>query len=87
MMKRRRWLWIGGALAGLIIVFVLVGSWLVGEPLRRYVERELNQHLKGDTVQIGGLDVHPFRLSVEVRDAVIALGAHPDPPLMRISRL
>jgi hypothetical protein len=87
MMMRRRWLWLSGVVAGLIIIVVLVSSWLMGEPLRRYVERQLNQHLKGYTVQIGGLDVHPFRLSVEMRDAVIALSAHPDPPVMRISRL
>ncbi len=67
MMMRRRGIWVGGVLAGLIIILVLVGSWLMGEPLRRYVERELNQHLKGYTVQLGVLDVHPFRLSVYVQ--------------------
>jgi hypothetical protein len=59
----------------------------MGEPLRRYVERELNQCLKGNAVQIGGLDVRPFRLSVEVRDAVIALSAHLDPSLIPMPRL
>src|SRR6266508_3823452 len=61
MMKRRRWLWIGGALAGLIIVFVLVGSWLMGEPLRRYVERELNRHLN----VWSGEHVYPSPLHLE----------------------
>jgi len=55
---RKSLLWIGGSLL-LILLFVIVVAYLLDEPLRRKIERDLNHRLKGYTVRIGRLDFHP----------------------------
>ena len=42
---------------------------------------------KGTRIRIGALDVHPFRLSVDVKDFSISQDANPDPPIVHIPRL
>jgi peptidoglycan/LPS O-acetylase OafA/YrhL len=59
---RRWWIWGAGAVA-LVIVAAVVASFFVDEPLRRYLERQLNARLQGYTVRIGALDFHPFGFS------------------------
>jgi uncharacterized protein DUF748 len=57
------------------------------EPLRRYMEREVNHRLTGYTVQIRALRVHPWLGLVELYDAAIVQDANPDPPVSHVSRL
>jgi Domain of Unknown Function (DUF748) len=60
---------------------------LIDEPLRRYVERQINSSLQGYTVRIGTLDVHPFSVSVDLREVAIMQDAHPDPPVVQVAQL
>jgi hypothetical protein len=57
------------------------------EPLRRYMEAEVNRRLTGYTVQIAALHVHPWIAALELRDAAIVQDANPDPPVAQVSRL
>ena len=77
------------ALAAFAVVVALAFalSFVLDEPLRRTVERQMNAKLTGYTVSIGGLSFHPVGLSLTLRELVFAQTAHPDPPLARIPRL
>ncbi len=82
--RRTSWL-----LASLVVLLALVaiGSFFVDEPLRRYVERRMNESLDGYTVSIRRLSFHPIGASVTLYDAVFVQDAHPDPPVLAIPRL
>jgi len=77
---RRLTLWIGGFIAFLVILAVGL-SYFAEEPLRRRIEANLNNRLKGYTVRIGHLDLHPIGLSWDLEDAYIYQNANPDPPV------
>jgi hypothetical protein len=64
-----------------------VFAFLADEPLRRMVEREINARLKGYTMRIGHLELHPISLSLGLHDTVIL--QHPDleRPILRLPRL
>lgn len=83
---RRRWVWLLGGLAMLTVV-AYGAARFADEPLRRYMEAEVNRRLTGYTVQIGALHVHPWTASVELRDATIAQDANPNPPIAQVARL
>ena len=83
---RKSLLWIGGSLL-LILLFVIVVAYLLDEPLRRKIERDLNHRLKGYTVRIGRLDFHPAGLSLDLKESTIYQSAHPDPPIAHIPNL
>jgi hypothetical protein len=83
---RRWWIWVAGAVA-LMMVAAVAASFFIDEPLRRYVERQMNARLQGYTVRIGALDFHPFGFSVELEDVSITQDAHPDPPVARVPQL
>src|SRR5437773_49127 len=57
------------------------------EPMRRYLERQVNHRLTGYTVQIRALRVHPWIGSFELYDASIVQDANPDPPVTHVARL
>ena len=82
----RRWIWLLGGLA-LLMVLVFGVARFAEEPLRRYMEAEVNRRLTGYTVQIAALHVHPWTASLELRDATIAQDVNPDPPVAQVSRL
>jgi hypothetical protein len=83
---RKSFLWIAGFIgAVLIVVFAL--AYLIDEPLRRRMERDLNNRLKGYTVRIGRVDFHPIGLSLDLEEAVISQNEHPDPPVLEIPNL
>jgi hypothetical protein len=69
------------AIPASILAFIVIVSFLLDEPLRRYAERRLNNSLKGFSVRIGRLAVHPMTLSVDVEDISIRQTAHPDQPV------
>lgn len=85
-MRRRWWVWLIGGIAGLIVVTIGL-SFFIDEPLRRYIEQQLNTHLKGYTVRLGKLDLHPLQFSVDLYDVSIVQDANPEPPIVFIPRL
>lgn len=85
-MRTRWWNWAIGILAALLVLVVTV-AFLIDEPLRRTVERRMNERLKGYTARVGHLDFHPIGLAIDLRDVVLIQDAHPDPPVLKIRRL
>ena len=83
---RRRWVWL---LGGLVLVTALVygAARLADEPVRRYMEAEVNRRLTGYTVRIPALQVRPWTASIELREAAIRQDANPDPPVAQVGRL
>jgi hypothetical protein len=83
---RKSFLWAGGSV--LLILFVIIGAaFLLDEPLRKRMEADLNNRLKGYTVRIGRLDFHPIGLSLDLEESTIYQTAHPDPPIAYIPNL
>jgi hypothetical protein len=68
--RHRGWI-IAGIAVALLVLLVAVGARLAEDPLRRYAEGLANE----------ALDLHPFTLTAELRDVVVRLQAHPEPPL------
>ena len=83
---RKSFLWIGGSVL-LILILTVVAAFLLDEPLRRKMEADINNRLKGYTVRIGRLDFHPIGLSLDLEDSTIYQSAHPDPPIARVPNL
>ncbi len=83
---RRRWVWLLGGLA-LLMVLVYGAARFANEPLRRYMEAEVNRRLTGYTVRIAALRVHPWTASLELRGATIAQDVNSDPPVAQVARL
>jgi hypothetical protein len=79
-------MWLAGA-AALLVMAAVVVSCLLDEPLRRYLERQMNARLQGYTVRIGALDFQPFGLSLDAQDVVLAQQSHPEPPALRLPKL
>lgn len=83
---KRRLIVILGILAALVAA-TAVFSFLARDPLRRYLERELNSRLTEYTVRIGTLDLHPFSLSLDLGNVVLVRKANREPPVADISRI
>jgi hypothetical protein len=83
---RRSFLWLGGSVL-LILILIFVAAFLLDEPLRRKMEADLNNRLKGYTVRVGRLDFHPVGLSLDLKELTIYQTAHPDPPIAHIPNL
>lgn len=81
MLRRRRPWVIAGVIVGIFFVTVSLAISLAEEPLRRYAETIANDRLPDFEVKIGALRLHPFILEFDVRDVVVHLKAHVDPPL------
>lgn len=74
------------AVGGLFFVLFFAAAVLIDEPLRAYVERQMNRSLKGYTVRIGSLNFHPIGFSVELADVRVVRDDEPDPPVATITR-
>ena len=70
-----------------IVVVVYSAAYLLDEPLRRYVEREVNHRLTGYTVAIPKLSLHPHTVSFDLLGVTIAQDANPRVPVADIQRL
>jgi hypothetical protein len=82
-----RWYrWIAGV-AVAIAVLLVITAFFIDEPLRRLVERQMNERLKGYTATVRKLDFHPIGFAIDLFDVVLVQNANPDPPVMRIERL
>jgi hypothetical protein len=79
-----RW---AAAVAVVLAVLVAAVSWLSAEPLRREMERRMNERLEGYTVTLGGARLRPLAVGLDLRDLVVAQDARPDPPVAHIGRL
>lgn len=80
--RRRKYLWVP-----VLAVLLIVASFFVDEPLRKSMERRMNQSLKGYTVQIAKLHLSPFSLSVTLRDLVLRQRENPEPAVLVVPRL
>ncbi|ALA59204.1 DUF748 domain-containing protein [Nitrospira moscoviensis] len=78
--RHRGWI-IAGIAAALLVLLVAIGARLAEDPLRRYAEGLANEALPDYRITIGELDLHPLTLAAELRDVVVRLQAHPEPPL------
>ena len=75
-----------GILLGLILLIV-IASLFVDEPMRRAMERSMNEHLTGYNAKIRDLDFHLIGFSVTLHDVSIRQEAHPEPAVAVIPRL
>lgn len=73
-------------IAGLILL-VVIASFFVDEPMRRQMEKRMNESLQGYTARIRDLDFNLFGFSVTLQDVSIVQDAHPDPPVALIPQL
>jgi uncharacterized protein DUF748 len=84
--KPRWYRWSTGVAVAIAILLVITAFFL-DEPLRRLVERQMNERLKGYTATVGRLNFHPIGFAIDLRDVVLVQDANPDPPIMQIERL
>src|SRR4029453_12867510 len=84
--SHRRGLWIAGSLA-LFVVAAWVAVRSLAEPVRRYMQAEVNRRLTGYTVSIPGLRVHLLAAAIEMREATLVENDNPDSPVLHIRRL
>jgi hypothetical protein len=83
---RRRWPWLLAAVAVPVVLLIALDRFL-DEPIRRQVERRMNERLQGYSVSLAAADFHLIGLSLDLLDLVVVQQAHPDPPVARIPRL
>ncbi|MEX5219897.1 MAG: DUF748 domain-containing protein [Nitrospira sp.] len=81
-----RWLKWTGTIIGVLIVLSLIAAALMDEPIRRYVEKTANGNLKGYTLRIGKLDLHPLTLSLDVENATFIQNRNPEPPMLQVPK-
>src|SRR5262249_17743809 len=70
-----------------MVVAVYSAAYLLDEPLRRYVERQVNHRLTGYTVAIPKLSLHPHTFSFDLFGVTIVQDANPRTPVADIHRL
>ena len=64
-----------------------VASFFVDEPLRRSIERRMNEKLQGYDVRLPNLEVHVLSFSIALEGLTVRQTAHPEPPVLHIERL
>jgi hypothetical protein len=69
-----------------LIVVALVGHFL-DEPMRRRMERTLNEKMTGYTVRLPRLDFHPLGFSITLHGLKVSQNGHPNPPVADIDVL
>lgn len=70
-----------------LILLVIIASFFADEPLRRHMEKRMNEKLTGYTARIGELDFNLFGFAITLQDLSIVQDAHPNPPVALIPRL
>ncbi|HEY3173241.1 MAG TPA: DUF748 domain-containing protein, partial [Thermoanaerobaculia bacterium] len=70
-----------------ILLLIVIASFFVNEPMRRAMEKNINQRLTGYTAHIQKVSFHLIGLSVTLRNVSIAQNAHPTPPVALLPRL
>jgi hypothetical protein len=81
--------WVRRGLLGVLAIAVVAvaAAYFADEPIRRVIERQMNQRLKGFSATIRAVSFHPIGLSLTVQDLVFTQNAHPNPPVLRVTRL
>jgi len=75
--------WVVGILA--VVLALVIGSvFLMDEPVRRYIEHQVNRQLHVYSLHVGKLDLHPLALSLDLENVSIVQNRHPDPPIVVI---
>lgn len=81
-----RWLkWTGILVVVLLVLAVIVASFM-DEPVRGYVERQVNRQLKGYSLHIGKLDLHPLSLSLDLENVRFIQNRNPEPPMAQVPK-
>jgi Domain of Unknown Function (DUF748) len=80
--RRPPWTAIIAAIVVVLTAIVAIAAWRIEEPLRRYVERRVNESLTGYTVSIGALHLHIVGLAVELENVSMVQNARPSPPML-----
>ena len=75
-----RWVAVGLAVLALVIV---VAFYFMDEPVRAFIERQLNAHVEGYRFTIGKAHLSP-NMTLEIRDGTMIQLAHPDPPVAQV---
>jgi hypothetical protein len=78
--------WIAGGIL-VLICLVIAFSYAASDPLRRYIENNINSHLDAYTVTIEKLRLRPPGFSLHLYDLRIIQKAKPDPPVAHIPHL
>jgi hypothetical protein len=73
-----RWLAVLAVFLGIVVIVVNV---FADEPLRRYLERRVNESLDGYTVSIGKLRLHLLGLAVDLQEVSVIQNQRPRPPV------
>jgi len=76
---------LGWIVLGLTLLVVALGfavTWYAGEPLRREMERRVNEAMDGYTVTIGTVALHPWNLGLDLQEVTVVQNAQPDPPVI-----
>jgi hypothetical protein len=85
--RRSRLLRNAAIVAGALVVLVVAASFLLEEPLRRAMERKVNQRLHGYTVRLHELDFQPIGLAVVLHGLEIRQDSHPEPAVAVVPTL
>jgi hypothetical protein len=81
-----RWLkWTGLIVVVAVVAAVIVAS-VMDEPVRGYVEKQVNSQLKGYTLSIGKLDLHPLALSLDLENVRFIQNRNPEPPMAQVPK-
>jgi hypothetical protein len=70
-----------------LLVLLFIASFFVDEPMRRSMERKINERLTGYSVRLPRLHFRLLGLSVTLYDMTISQQANPDPPVAVIPTL
>jgi hypothetical protein len=76
--------WIAIALV-VVVLAAVVALFFIDEPLRAFIERQLNQRVEGYHFTIGIAHLYP-NLSLDVENAVMVQTKHPEPPVAVIPK-
>jgi len=82
----RRWR-IAGLVLLVLIALAVIASFFVDEPLRRTIESQMNQRLKGYTARVERLSFHPLGFGLTLHNVSMSQNAHPDPPVLAVPKL
>ena len=82
--SRRRWVAVVATVVLALVVVAAVAVSRIEEPLRRYLERQVNESLTGYTATIGALDLHIVGLAVELENVTLVQNARPSPPVLYV---
>ena len=78
--------WVIGIPVTLALV-LFVGSFLIDEPLRSAMERNINRDLKGYSVRLPKLHLQLLNLSLTLKEMTVVQQAHPEPPVVYLPLL